>query len=336
MSIADVDAVLAPVSDASPAGLQIQYAEDAELELLAARIPERAIGAENEPGAQRLAAIEPDWQQVEARARDLLSKSKDIRFAVLLARALCNQRGVIGLNAGLAVVRELLSRYWDKMYPAIDDIDTRMNQLSSLFDAENLKADLRERVFFRMPGVGVVLVRDVEAVLGRYPARVDAPPLSAAQITHALSALDLAEREALDAGVRGALEQVEALAMLLTEKGQSGIAADTSGLTQILRSLAQVMPHPVAEVTPQPVAEVTCTESNAVMVSGQSPLSRRNEILRMLDTVCEYLERHEPSNPAPLLIKRAKTLVGKDFIAIIQDLAPGGLDQVRNLAGIRD
>jgi type VI secretion system protein ImpA len=49
--------------------------------------------------------------------------------------------------------------------------------------------------------------------------------------------------------------------------------------------------------------------------------------------VCEWLERNEPSNPAPLLIRRSQRLMTKSFIDIIRDLVPDGLSQVEKLAG---
>lgn len=53
----------------------------------------------------------------------------------------------------------------------------------------------------------------------------------------------------------------------------------------------------------------------------------------MLDLICDYYARCEPSSPVPLLLKRAKRLVFMDFIEIIKDLAPDGLSQVELIRG---
>ena len=60
----------------------------------------------------------------------------------------------------------------------------------------------------------------------------------------------------------------------------------------------------------------------------------RDDAIRTLERVCEWIERHEPSNPAPLLIRRAQRLMRKNFFEIIRDLAPDGLDAVERIAGI--
>jgi type VI secretion system protein ImpA len=61
----------------------------------------------------------------------------------------------------------------------------------------------------------------------------------------------------------------------------------------------------------------------------------RDDALRLLDKVCDYLERQEPSNPAPLLIKRARRLMTMNFVDIIRDMAPDSLAQVETIAGIK-
>jgi type VI secretion system protein ImpA len=52
--------------------------------------------------------------------------------------------------------------------------------------------------------------------------------------------------------------------------------------------------------------------------------------------ICDWIERHEPSNPAPLLLRRAQRLMNKSFLDIVRDLAPNGVDQVEMLAGRPD
>ena len=56
----------------------------------------------------------------------------------------------------------------------------------------------------------------------------------------------------------------------------------------------------------------------------------------MLDNVCRYIEQAEPSNPAPLLIRRAQRLMSRSFVEIIQDLAPESLEQIQKLAGLEE
>jgi type VI secretion system protein ImpA len=54
----------------------------------------------------------------------------------------------------------------------------------------------------------------------------------------------------------------------------------------------------------------------------------RNDALRAIDMVCEYLERTEPTNPAQLLLRRARKLVNKNFVELVRELAPESLNEV--------
>jgi type VI secretion system protein ImpA len=69
---------------------------------------------------------------------------------------------------------------------------------------------------------------------------------------------------------------------------------------------------------------------------AQGEITSREDVIRILDRVCEYMERTEPSSPAPLLIRRAQRLVSRSFVEIIQDLAPESLNEIRKLAGAEE
>ena len=48
----------------------------------------------------------------------------------------------------------------------------------------------------------------------------------------------------------------------------------------------------------------------------------------MIDEICSYYAQYEPSSPVPLLLQRARRLVNKSFVEILEDLAPDGLNQL--------
>ena len=55
-----------------------------------------------------------------------------------------------------------------------------------------------------------------------------------------------------------------------------------------------------------------------------------------LDRIIEYYRRYEPSSPIPLLLMRAKRLVSADFMTIMRDMAPDGIDNVNVIRGLGD
>jgi type VI secretion system protein ImpA len=60
------------------------------------------------------------------------------------------------------------------------------------------------------------------------------------------------------------------------------------------------------------------------------------DVKNALDRIIGYYERAEPSSPLPLLLLRAKKLVGADFMTIVRDMAPDGVDRVNLLGGLED
>ena len=50
--------------------------------------------------------------------------------------------------------------------------------------------------------------------------------------------------------------------------------------------------------------------------------------------VCEFLERTEPTNPAPLLLRRARQLISRNFLQLMKELAPECADGSRPPVGV--
>jgi type VI secretion system protein ImpA len=63
-------------------------------------------------------------------------------------------------------------------------------------------------------------------------------------------------------------------------------------------------------------------------------VNSREEAIRAIDLVCEYLERAEPTNPAPLFLRRARHLIGHNFLQLMKALAPEALADVARVVGI--
>jgi len=53
----------------------------------------------------------------------------------------------------------------------------------------------------------------------------------------------------------------------------------------------------------------------------------------MLDEICAWYARNEPSSPVPPLLRRASRLVGLSFADLLRTLAPGGLSEFQQLSG---
>jgi type VI secretion system protein ImpA len=69
--------------------------------------------------------------------------------------------------------------------------------------------------------------------------------------------------------------------------------------------------------------------------AARGEIQSRQDAVQMLDRVIRYLEQAEPGNPAPLLIDRAKKLIGVSFLEIMANLAPNAMDTIETVTGKR-
>lgn len=72
----------------------------------------------------------------------------------------------------------------------------------------------------------------------------------------------------------------------------------------------------------------------AVPAVGQE-IKTREDAIRQLVKIAEFLESTEPTNPASLLIRRSAKLMGMSFIDLLRELAPQSLQQIELITGVQ-
>jgi len=69
---------------------------------------------------------------------------------------------------------------------------------------------------------------------------------------------------------------------------------------------------------------------------GGGAINSPTDVQNALDRIIAYYERCEPSSPLPILLQRAKKLVNADFLTIVKNIAPDGIDNVHLIGGIEE
>jgi type VI secretion system protein ImpA len=326
----DLDALMAPLAGDAPSGPDLVYDPD----FLA--MEQAAAG---KPETQWSPAVLPEWQLVFDQALALSRRSRDLRVAVWLLRSGTRLQGLGGAVAGLALVRGLLEQLWDSVHPELDRSDAddptmRMNALTPLSAATEWLADLRSATL--APTRGSMRLRDLELGLGRAEPASDETVPTEAGVLQGLHQL-LAKYPQIAQQARAVVGDAKAIDAWLQQK--VGAAAPELGtLMRLLALLEQAVGRAGGQVNTDAVSDEPQQALGASATSGagtQAPgaIRSRSDATRELERVCEWIERNEPSNPAPLLIRRAQRLMDKSFLDIIRDLAPDGLTQVERIAG---
>ncbi|WP_175783709.1 type VI secretion system protein TssA [Burkholderia ambifaria] len=337
--------LLAHVAPDAPCGPNLEY--DADFLQLQERATPRA---EQQYGDTVIPAETPDWRVVERLAIALSARTKDLRVAAYLARSWTEQRGMPGYADGLAVVAGLLERWWDELHPRLDadgelDPTPRMNALADVVGAhECARAARRQPLFDGGPSV-----RDAERTLD---GRDEAGGPAAASRDGLIAALSTARddgRVPIDA-VHAALRALDTIRARVTDRLGREWSPDASDTEKALQRIARAMPTPVPAVqesapdgsipaTPAASGAAQAASAPAVSSNGQAwrdaEVTSRDDVRIGLDKMCRYFELHEPSHPAPLLLRRAQRLLALDFYEIIRDLAPESLPKLDLLSGER-
>lgn len=337
----DIEPLLAAAPQAPPFGPDLEYDPDyLALEQLARGKEEKRSGDTVIP------AEAPRWGEVADKACALLQRSKDLRVACTLLRACVHVDGLVGFVAGMRLVVRLLEQYWEGIHPLLDaddhnDPTMRLNALAPIADPQGLLRELREATLIRSRQHGQILVRDVEIALNKLPPRAGAAVLTQAQVEAALAA-GFAEDGAAVAPVGAALAAVKALASFLDGQVGPARAPDFKPLLATLQSLAVVVHEQVA-AEPQPAPAPLDPEGNAIAVPQGAAaaalpgeIRSRDDALLMIDKVIRYLEANEPTNPAPMLLKRGKRFMTMSFTEIVKEIAPESIDKLSVIAGPQD
>jgi type VI secretion system protein ImpA len=308
-----------------PCGPNLEY-DDAFMRLMAAGVGK----PEQQYGDTIIPAEEPDWKGVLDQATRLLERTKDLRATLLLTRALTHVQGLPGFVDGLVLARRLLDEHWDDAHPRLvldgeADPIIRANALAGLADDAGVLKDLRAAMLISTP-VGGITVRNAEAVLKREPG---GDGMTEAQLAQAAAAALAANQPSLLA-IPTALEHSRALQALVDAR--MGVdAPDLAPLVGVLETIGRLVAPKAAEGASTTGAPLAAADGAGAVGAIRS----RQDALRALDAVCEFLSHNEPSNPAPLLIRRAQRLIGSDFLDIMRDLAPESLVQINTIAGLK-
>ncbi|MEM9785405.1 MAG: type VI secretion system protein TssA [Pseudomonadota bacterium] len=315
-----------------------------------------------------------DWSEVLDAAAELAKQGRDLRLLVIVARALANENGLSGLATGLSLITETLNAHWEDVHPLLRERDDpkeaalrRINSLKQLENDDNgLLGDLELNAIMTMPGLGMITGQNLfDAALSEFDAMNKAPSGLSADEREKLRSGYETNRNRVTAACRAiATEQPELAAKLkqdvadalaaladlqsgFTEKAglQNGGGINFPELTAFLENAKAMMDKAMVATdtaTPEAQADVPAMPSNAAPVTspgaatGTGEINSRDDVERALGKIIAFYERTEPSSPIPHLARRVQRMVHMDFLELMSEVAPSGMKEFRNAAGVQD
>ncbi|MBP6798756.1 MAG: type VI secretion system protein TssA [Luteimonas sp.] len=316
--MADLDDLLAPVSDADPCGEDLAFSPEYD------RLQEARRGDDPtlDQGEWVTDLKVADWPAVEAGTAELLrTRTKDLQLAVWSAEAGARLHGFRGLADGYRLVAGLCDRYWDALHPLPDgdDQEQRIGNLGWLL-AHSL-AWIREMPLAQGPQgrfgqVHFDTARARQANPDEHAAAVDGlPPLELMEASRRATPREfyMALVESVP-DCEGALRELERVVDAhLGDQGPSFSAvrdqlayshrlvlryARDAGVLLEGDSVAPEEDLPTAETGDAPAAAAV-----AGVPGGQ--IASRREALAQLRRVADFFRRTEPHSPVAYLAEKA-------------------------------
>jgi type VI secretion system ImpA family protein len=327
-----LEELLAPVAGDDPCGPDLTYeTERYEIEQAFERsVSIDASGAEAE-------TADVDWRRILQliEAQSLLTK--DVWLAVYMARAGVRSGSLATTQTGLKYLAGLLETYWAGVHPTLEEygFQGRKGACDSLAGLAEFVNPLWRLMLVEHPRLGRFTARDFarfqqggegEDGYGLFRAALDdSPPGELLEVAGRL--MELA----------GDLKRVD---VVLTRAAQDGSATNFTptyeALEQIRRSVLAFTAAPVEEGADGEADPAAADEGAAngragagARISGR--VESREDVTRAIDAVCDYYRRREPASPVLHLMQRAREWVQLDFLELLEDIAPGSLDEVKRI-----
>jgi type VI secretion system protein ImpA len=327
------DELLNPIEGPNPSGANLRY------DPLYDKIKEaRREEAQPPPGMTEQDRKVSDNAQVIRLTTELLtSKTKDLQLAAWLTEASLKQKGFSGLKDGLALCCGLVEKFWDSIYPEIEDGDAESRGAPLGFVGLKLDIPVKLIPVVEKAKYGVLDYQQSKEVGYEDQIKGDeAKKKRAALIKEGKLSPELFDRAfeetpkkfyaQAEKDLDSCLENLARLRKTCDEKFgnegptfgplQTALEASRHLIHGFLQKKREKEPDPVepvaaAEAAPGAEGEVAAPDGAApvrtgvlISVDGSSEPADRIEAIKKVAEAAAYLRRREPQSPASYLMLR--------------------------------
>lgn len=267
-----------------------------------------------------------DWREIVNLIENQSRISKDIWLAIYLARAGARMGRLDVAVTGCEMLAGLMEQYWDVLHPSLADYGFigRRGACESLARIGTFLGPLKRIALVEHPRLGSYTAEDLE----RFEVDGDAAE-GYGMFRHAIqemSAQDLQDKFSSLAAMHAAIERVDA-ALMANAQGDTG--TDFKVAYQTLAAISRLL-EPYSNV-PEDNDDTMSLEAGIPLDTGPARASgkieSRDDVARALDAISDYYLRREPSSPILVGLRRVKGWIHKDFMSLLEDIAPGSVSE---------
>ncbi len=286
----------------------------------------------------------PDWRPVrELGFKILAEKTKDLEVVAYLIEAVTRIHGFAGIRDGFRLARELVEKYWDKLYPLPDEegVDTRVAPLTGLNgdDAEGtLIAPINQIPLTESKGEPPFNYSHYQQAqaLGKVAdpkareKKIEAGAITMEMIGAGVSASSPAFYATLVKDLTDALDEFAKLNAVLDQKcgGRSPPSSTIRGaLSAIMDCVKDIARNKLDVAAPPKDDPKAAAATGAAGPAGTTPakadaLATREDAFRLLNKVAEFFRNTEPHSPVSYAVEQAVRWGKMPLPELILELIP--------------
>ncbi len=335
-----IQKLLEPINPEQPCGPDLSNdPKYDELTAIAKGKPEVEMGSVNKP------AEPPDWRDLRDKSAAYLGQSKHLNVALMYVCSLTRTDGLIGFCGGLKLMRGLLEKYWPALYPQLDPEDNndptqRLNILGTLTAPRgSISGWLRVVDYLyaaeicRPKGQPPISFEQLVTARDKVPGSPDV-----SQLSSAFSGMGGEVLASCQQSLKEALETAQGIDQFLTTTLGAG---NTISFDTLLKSLQELTALLAPYMAGDAVVAVGGTDDEVGNASGGSAstisirgaVKSREDVLRVIDSICSYYQQVEPSSPVPYVLRRAQKMVKMNFVETVQELSIANVEALRPSMG---
>jgi len=275
-----------------------------------------------------------DWSGLLAEVIGYFGRTKNLGLARFALLAAMNLDGLSGLADGVVLYNQLLSHYWEDVYPRIEggNFEERLESISHI-DDPFVASSLGNIVVAKGKRSGSYTLDQALSSMNRGE---PSPSLIEGSVNETISA-DPEFYDKLAAQCQEVRQQLGFIRDIL-QKHVGSPSVSFSKVEGRLSQLEAFLTHSaVAPAGSAPTEERADSDAPIASAKAQpGEIRNRTDVVRAIDQIIRFYRKTEPTSPVPHLLHRAKRVVSMDFMEIVEEFRLNGSPAIGEVFGALD
>lgn len=291
-----------------------------------------------------------DWGKVEKLSITLLNKSKDLWITHYFISSLFKQYKVKGIYDGIQLLNNIITQYWNNIYPLPDEdfedpLLERVNILKTIFNRNSsLCKSLVDINISKSKLLGMFTYKDYLVATDKIKSEKIEHSHTKEIIIGAVKETDQNCIDELKSSLTGISDHLTGILEFFKSNGVDdrelsdsieNVLSTAHSIIADVDSIRTIKTDDLSETSAGELGEGLTNESVAKDYVNSTSIEGYSDIIKLIKLINEWYANNEPASPVPLFLNRAESLIGKDFISIINDVAESAAPEINNLLKVK-